>query len=121
MGDSDLMEKILLQIQEDLQAVKANQMMMQSEVSTIKSELDCIRCEDEGRDLLGVIRVMQSHPKVSGLIALTTLLGTIMIGSTVLARFGLEQLMDEVEARYMTGPRTYNQPISPEDTLYEGQ
>lgn len=128
MGDNDLMEKILLQVQDDLQLIKVGQVEMRNDIAAIKTELDELQCDDEGRDLLGVIRVIQTYPKAIGAVAIVTLLGTISIGSVALSRFGLDVLMDEVEARYMTGPGTpvmgpkpYNQPISPEEMLYENQ
>jgi hypothetical protein len=98
------MEKILLQLQDDLQSIKVGQVEMRAEIHAIKSDIDELKAEDEGRDLLGVVRVIQNYPKVSGVLSLVLLVGTMVTGSVVLSRYKLDHVLEAVENRYLSGP-----------------
>jgi hypothetical protein len=115
MGDNDLMEKILLQMQDDLQSIKVGQVEMRTEIGTIKSEMDELKCDDEGRDLLGVIRVLQNYPKVSAGLFLVTLVGLVMTSSVFLSTYKIDKIVERAAGPYLTGPPAPYTVITPKE------
>lgn len=112
MGD-DLMQKILLELQNDMQAVIVGQTEMKAEIHEIKKELDQLKADDEGRDLLGVIRIIQNYPKVSSILAIVFVVGLTMTGSVILSTYKLDQLVEKAASPYFSGPPAPSTLVAP--------